>query len=153
MIVTFNIPGKCEPKGSVSGFPIMRKNGKMGVVITHPKKVKAWQKIVSDAVAHHEPLSGPLGINLTFYLERPKTVTREYPEVKPDLDKLERAILDGLKPLIGNDSKVISLSSTKIYAHDSFVPGVIGAVWEITDQNKVYKLGQKEYNKWVDKHG
>ncbi len=141
MIVPFNILGKCEPKGSVSGFPIIRKNGKMGVVITHPKKVKAWQKIVSDAVAHHEQLSGPLGINLTFYLERPKTVKREYPEVKPDLDKLERAMLDGLKPLIGNDSKVVSLSSTKVYANETFPPGVIGAVWEIIDPNKVYNLG------------
>lgn len=38
----------------------------------------------------------PVRVDLTFTVDRPPSVTRDWPSVAPDVDKLARAILDGL---------------------------------------------------------
>jgi Holliday junction resolvase RusA-like endonuclease len=48
---------------------------------------------------------------------KPKTVNRQMPTVPPDLDKLIRAVLDGLTGVAyKDDGQVVRISAVKIYA-------------------------------------
>ena len=62
----------------------------------------------------------PVEITLVFHLPKPKSVKRDFPSVKPDLDKLVRSTFDGLTTggLFEDDALVIALSASKIYATD-----------------------------------
>ncbi|WP_250504872.1 RusA family crossover junction endodeoxyribonuclease [Bowdeniella massiliensis] len=74
------------------------------------------------------PYDGPVAVSVTFHLPRPKSVKRPWPSVKPDLDKLQRAIGDALAPRTGpkiltEDSRIIEWHSYKRYAEGE--PGVL----------------------------
>lgn len=113
------IPGKCIPQGSKS---VNRKTGHM---FEANGRLKAWRK---EAAVHldqyigtwfgaWEPYDGPLHVEVTFYLPRGKTVTRELPSVKPDIDKLMRALNDMLtiSGLIKDDARITSYWALKRY--------------------------------------
>jgi len=59
---------------------------------------------------------GAVKVEAVFYLTRKKTVTRLLPTVPPDVDKLSRALLDSCKPVWGDDSQVVRLEVSKVYA-------------------------------------
>ena len=137
----FNIQGIPAPKGSVSAFPIIKKDAfpiysikqlmqHLHINISHGKKAKVWEKQVKEYVQDFTPLEGALGVNLTFYMPRPKTVKRKDHTVKPDIDKLERAVLDGLKHVLGDDSHIVTITNTKVYESIEFPVGLIGVVYE-----------------------
>jgi Holliday junction resolvase RusA-like endonuclease len=106
------------------------------VVEAAGQKLKVWRKAI--AVACHELLSeehslllGPVRVEVDFYLPRPPTVKlskRSLPIVPPDLDKLSRALLDGLGQglngkvgdgiIYGDDSQVVELVARKFYADE-----------------------------------
>jgi Holliday junction resolvase RusA-like endonuclease len=66
-----------------------------------------------------ELLDEPLELSVIFYLPRPKTATRKFPAVMPDLDKLIRAVGDSLSGLVYvDDSRIIAISAQKRYADD-----------------------------------
>lgn len=71
-------------------------------------------------------------VNLTFVLAKPKTVTRKEPHIRPDIDKLVRAVLDGLTDVAyKDDEQVVKLSASKEY-------GETQGVWiRITDRAKL----------------
>lgn len=83
----------------------------------------------------------PVRVELTFTLERPATVDREWPSVPPDVDKLERAILDALTQaaLWGDDGQCVGLTAWKAYPgcllvpHPEDVLDVPGVVIRLTD--------------------
>jgi hypothetical protein len=121
-MISFWIDGEPAPQGSKTGFI---KNGRV-VMVESSKKVKPWRAAVFETTARHmswETLSAfdkPVKIRLAFHLPRPKTVTRKWPGVKPDLDKLIRSTFDGLTMggLYTDDALVISVSATKQYSTD-----------------------------------
>ena len=77
----------------------------------------------------HIPYAGPLYAKLTFYLPRPKTVDRMWPFVKPDLDNLAKAVLDGLNGVVfHDDAQVCCMDLAKQYAVDR-----VGVQVEITE--------------------
>jgi Holliday junction resolvase RusA-like endonuclease len=99
------------------------------------KAVGPWREAVRAetqlAVGRDLPLGGPVAVTLMFYLARPAGHFRtgrnahllrprapEYPAGRPDLDKLARAVLDGLT--MGgawkDDSQVWNLHAQKVYA-------------------------------------
>ena len=96
------------------------------VMVESSKKVKPWREAVTIKTAQHmswetlNPMDSPVEIALVFYLPRPKTVTRRWPSVKPDLDKLIRSTFDGLTTggLYTDDALVIAVSASKEYATD-----------------------------------
>ena len=67
----------------------------------------------------------PLYCSLQFFMPRGKTVKRAHHTVKPDVDKLERAVLDAMTiaGVWSDDAQVISGPRGKRYA-DECVPGV-----------------------------
>jgi Holliday junction resolvase RusA-like endonuclease len=117
-VISYFIPGEPAPQGSKNGFV---KNGRV-VMVESSKKVKPWRESVAlhtrDKIS--EPMNCPVEIALVFHLPRPKTVTRKWPAVKPDLDKLIRSTFDGLTTggLYTDDALVIAVSASKQYATD-----------------------------------
>lgn len=131
--VCFTILGKTQPAGSKKGFPIYKKNGKVGVVITDTNpKAKEWKSMVADAlkeVFDGPLLRGPLAVFMTFIIVRPKGHYRSgknshllkadapmFPTVKPDVLKLARGTEDALKGILwGDDAQTVDLVLQKRY--------------------------------------
>jgi len=135
MMISFWIDGEPAPQGSKNGFV---KNGRI-VMVESSKKVKPWREAVTIKTAQHmswaklNPMDSPVEIALVFHLPRPKTVTRKWPAVKPDLDKLIRSTFDGLTTggLYTDDALVIAVSASKQYATDRIGCQVIAS--EVAD--------------------
>lgn len=92
------------------------------------KGLGAWRIDVRDALNeawHEEPRDGAVFVSLGFAFLRPKSVTekkRPYVTVKPDIDKLARAVLDAMTGVvIRDDAQVVKLEVEKQY---SVVTGV-----------------------------
>ncbi len=136
-VLYFEIDGAPAPKGSMHGFPIQRKKGtgksKWGAIVTHSDKSKVWEKHIRTHLKDLRPLVGPVTIELWFFLPRPKSVTRPFPSVVPDLDKLDRAIMDGLKDIWEDDSRVVTIETHKRYADEDFPVGVMIRIQEKVD--------------------
>jgi Holliday junction resolvase RusA-like endonuclease len=121
-VISYFIEGEPAPQGSKNGFV---KNGRV-VMVESSKKVKPWREAVTIKTAQHmsweglNAITNPVEIALIFHLPKPKSVKRDFPSVKPDLDKLVRSTFDGLTTggLYEDDALVIALSASKIYATD-----------------------------------
>jgi crossover junction endodeoxyribonuclease RusA len=66
-------------------------------------------------------LNGPVEVRIDFYLPRPKSVpeaARRWPCVKPDADKLTRAVFDSLTiaRIIADDARIVHHDVWKHYA-------------------------------------
>jgi len=115
---SYFIEGEPAPQGSKNGFI---KNGRV-VLVESSKKVKPWRAAVARETAqfmrNRGMITDPVEITLLFHLPRPKSVTRLFPSVKPDLDKLIRSTFDGLTTggLYTDDALVIAVTATKTYA-------------------------------------
>ncbi len=74
-------------------------------------------------------------MSVTFVLPRPKSAPKRriWPEVKPDLDKLVRALCDALTQCgaWGDDAQLIHLTATKRYVGTSDILDVPGVVVDI----------------------
>ena len=101
------------------------------IVQVNSAKHKRWRNAVSFAALDlvgpdFEPLDEPLELSVIFYLPRPKSVTRDFPAVMPDVDKLLRAVFDSLSGIIYvDDSRIITATAQKRYAGDGGVGAVI----------------------------
>lgn len=117
-MISYFVEGEPAPQGSKNGFV---KNGRV-VMVESSKKVKPWREAVAwqTKAKVTEPMTSPVEIALVFHLPRPKSVSRVWPSVKPDLDKLIRSTFDGLTTggLYTDDALVIAVSASKQYATD-----------------------------------
>jgi Holliday junction resolvase RusA-like endonuclease len=86
------------------------------------RAVGPWREAVRTEVqrAGGAQLAGPVAVSVQFFLARPASRRDAYPAKRPDLDKLCRAILDGLKAggAYRDDGQVVSLTAAKFWAHD-----------------------------------
>lgn len=127
-----------HPEGSMRAFIY---NGIAKVAHMNSAELKKWRRIV--AVKANEVLCQNRAfldypekdccydIHMWFHLLRPKTVKRRWLTVRPDLDKLGRAILDSLggtkdsgNIVYDDDGKITSLFATKSYVETSEETGV-----------------------------
>lgn len=74
---------------------------------------------------------GPVTVSLSFYFAPPKRARNCYPS--PDLDKLVRAVFDGLVrgQLLGDDRQVIAVTAQKAWASDPGRVGCAVTVYEV----------------------
>lgn len=92
-------------------------------VTSDSKKMKPWRQDVADLAreAGARIRLGAVHVLITFYLPRPTAKRRNkrlivHPDVKPDIDKLARAILDALTRIAWkDDGQVTDLSIRKTY--------------------------------------
>jgi crossover junction endodeoxyribonuclease RusA len=134
MEISFDVLGRPAPQGSKKSIGNNR-------FIETSKFLPAWRAEVKRAAQHAvevngwEPVSGPVELEVMFYLERPATISatkRPYPIVPPDIDKLLRAVGDSLTGVVyDDDSQVIRTLAWKTYA-DTREPGAFIRVNELS---------------------
>lgn len=115
--VSFRVIGEPAPQGS-------KRHVGRGILIESSKKVKPWRQDVAaaalEARAGRPPMDGPVMVEIAFYLARPKSApkSRQYPDRKPDIDKLVRSTLDAIVTagLIHDDGQVCSIDASKHFA-------------------------------------
>ena len=107
----FRVDGKPISQGSMSVF-----NGR--IVHQKSKELMAWRSAIHVTCRERmTPIVGAVFVGLEFDMPAPQRNTRHYPFVKPDLDKLVRAVLDGLTgAAFKDDSQVVELMASKRYA-------------------------------------
>ena len=102
------------------------------VLVESSKRLPAWRIAVQDAALQHLtpiPAGVPVRVEIHFVMPRPKSLPKSRPTppaVKRigDLDKLCRAILDGLDgPAYADDSQVTVLVADKRIAEPGEEPG------------------------------
>ena len=95
-----------------------------GRLIEASAKLDPWRKAVGEAASlvcgDSLPITGAVHVNIVFTMTKPKSVKRDLPIVRPDLDKLCRAVLDAISlpryfQVLEEDSQVVSLLATKVY--------------------------------------
>ena len=104
-MITFRVNGIPIPQGSMKVI-----NGRVlhsqGSALAGWRSLIGWEARGAGALPH----SLPVKISITFFMPRPKTVKRELPSVAPDLDKLIRAVLDGLTGVAyADDGQVVQI--------------------------------------------
>jgi crossover junction endodeoxyribonuclease RusA len=126
----FFIAGRPIPQGSLKFI-----NGH--AIHVRAQDLALWRADIANAArAINIPKAeGPVKIDLKFVFYRPKTVKRKEPSVRPDLDKLIRAVLDGLTDVAyKDDEQVTDLTASKSYGEQQ-------GVWIIvTDKEKSVTL-------------
>jgi Holliday junction resolvase RusA-like endonuclease len=101
-----------------------------------PGTADEWKLAVALAARPKQPLNpldGPIGIALIFYLPRPQRLLSKNapaPRIahvsKPDIDNLCKAVLDALTDdqWFGDDSQIARLDAQKFYASKDGASGV-----------------------------
>lgn len=119
-MIVLNVEGRPTPQGSKRVF-----NGR--IVEAQSANLKKWRGAIAEACLKQPQEQihlGPIRLEVDFYLERPKTVKfskRPLPIVAPDLDKLVRAVGDGIGQsgaIWGDDSQIVEILARKFYADD-----------------------------------
>lgn len=143
-----SVLGTPIPQGSKSGFK--RKGTERIIVIdNNAKKLKPWREAISAATHNaiaaqdYRPADGPLQAELTFYFDRPayhfgtgknagrlKADAPWYVDVKPDIDKLVRAVLDGLTDAAAwaDDARCARLAVEQLYVAPGQAAGVLARI-------------------------
>lgn len=125
------VSGTPAPQGSLKAFV----RGKRAIITSANKRTMPWRATVReqliDAGHGHELLDSPVRIVMEFHMQRPKghygkkglrKSAPPYPTVKPDIDKLERAVLDALTGVVlWDDARVVEINSKKKWANGHIV--------------------------------
>lgn len=125
------VEGKPAPVGSY--MPRQRKDGRLFLLRANAQAAEQWRRAVvtaakqamRDAAWPAQTDDANYTVSLSFLLPKPKTVKREQPTVKPDIDKLCRSTLDALtvSGAISDDARVTQLIACKTYAMAGEQPG------------------------------
>ena len=81
-------------------------------------KTRKWEKYFTMAARAHKPLkpfTGPVSLDVTFFIQRPKSVKRLAPICRPDIDNFLKATMDAMHEFWVDDAQVIYVSCAKGY--------------------------------------
>jgi len=128
MNLLFIVQGEAIPQGSKT---IAQGGGKVWLRDSNPK-LKTWRRNFTYQVLAQLPdglsfeAHAAVRAVILIYLPKPKTVTRVQPTVKPDVDKLLRAIFDGLTEakVWHDDSQCVDVRVSKHYCLPGDTPKV-----------------------------
>lgn len=121
MKLSITVYGKALTKGSAQAYALKTKGGRIhaGIKADNPK-LQAWEQAVRlaavEAMAGRELIRAPVTASMEFFFARPKAhyrTGRHAGELRPsapvihdqnpDLDKLTRAVFDGLTGIVFDD--------------------------------------------------
>jgi crossover junction endodeoxyribonuclease RusA len=126
--------GDPKPQGSKRGF--VTKTGKVALVEMAGNPLKLWRESIALTAQveakkqNWEVTDQPVSMEVIFYMKKPQKPKFSLPAVRPDIDKLLRALLDGLtqaKTVYLDDSQVCILQASKTYGE----PRVEIKLWKI----------------------
>jgi crossover junction endodeoxyribonuclease RusA len=106
-----------------------------GRMIEQSKAVGPWREAIRSETQHvmerlaYDPFDSPVHVVIQFSLPRPKSTPKRvnWPAKRPDLDKLARAVLDGLTDGGAwlDDGQVVKMGLVKHYATEGNPPGCL----------------------------
>lgn len=134
-LIEFFVAGEPVPQGSTRSFYIEKLNR---VVTTHGNRnTDRWrQRIATEAQRSNEDRDASFYcedrncgyvVTLHFLFSKPKSMPkkRRLNTKRPDLDKLIRAVLDGITGvLIPDDAQVMGIVASKSYSDGTHQPGL-----------------------------
>lgn len=137
---SFFVLGVPVPKGSTRAF--LPKGWTRSIITADNAKTKPWQAEIRAAAVDAQPegiaaTNGPVRIDVVFFFPRPtghfgsggnagklKATAPALHTVKPDADKLKRAVFDALKGIVFvDDARVCSGRAEKYYSRSGLPPG------------------------------
>jgi len=116
-MVSLTVYGHPVPKARAR--TVRTKKGKS--ISFTPEQTASWEDSIRAQALQSRPgqlLDGPLALEATFYLLRPKSRPKKeiYPDRKPDLDNLVKSVKDALEGVIyTNDSRIVDEVVRKRY--------------------------------------
>lgn len=122
MRIDFIVTGRAVPQGGLRIIPLP--DGKRILAPNNSASLNPWRKRVRNAAKYAMRLANaevfgpdiPVYVQIQFCFLRPKSTDRVFPTVKPDIDKLERAVLDSLTGVVyADDSQVVWVNKKKRY--------------------------------------
>jgi crossover junction endodeoxyribonuclease RusA len=129
------IHGRPAQQGSSKAFIVRdRRTGRPRAIVTSDNRteLQAWREAVRteaqtaaiDEAGYRD--RGPVELTITWELPRPKRARAgDLPDGRPDIDKLERAVLDALTGVwYRDDGQVTDLTGRKRYAEPGEPPRV-----------------------------
>lgn len=121
--VQFHVDGVPVPQGSKT---VARGGGKTWLRDANAAVLKPWRHKVAAAADVGVTFTKPVAVTARFHMPRPARQRFDRPGVRPDIDKLARAVLDGITDggLLVDDSLVVRLVVEEFYSES---PGV--TVW------------------------
>jgi Holliday junction resolvase RusA-like endonuclease len=120
--MAFQVFGDPVPQGSKRAFVV---KNRAVVVDDNKATLRSWRTAVVDAARAElngeAPDLGPVRVTLMFFLRQPKRPKAPVPITKPDVDKLARAVLDGMTDagVFRDDSQVTTLTVRKRYTTEA----------------------------------
>lgn len=125
-VLRLNVEGTPVPQGSKSAW-VNKATSRAVMFDQNTKKLAPWRETVHTAASvlfkGDRVDDVAVVVILEFRMPRPASVKRAFPHVKPDVDKLARAVLDALTGVVfKDDSQVVSLQASKVYSDR---PGVL----------------------------
>lgn len=117
-MIKFTVLGNPVAKARTKAY-YNKYTGRAGVYT--PSNTRNFEAYVRQIAAEHAPetlLDCPLGIEMVFYLQKPKSASKKviFPATKPDLDNLCKSICDAMEGIIyTNDSRAVNKTLAKRY--------------------------------------
>lgn len=144
-MIHFTVYGKPQPQGSAKAFvynAFNRRTNQMqprAAITSDNKNLKPWRQQVSQTAIEAAkgeiiPRGTPVSIWLMFYFDAPASLSKKASRMKttkPDIDKLERAVLDALTGTIfEDDAQVAIVRKQKCFAQPERVEIYVGAIFD-----------------------
>lgn len=126
-VVHFEVPGPPQPQGSMR--PMISRTTGLAMVKSDNVRLRSWRGEAAWEASHAkpigmcEPFAGAVKVSVQFVFVRPKSVTptrRPSHTVKPDIDKLTRALFDAMSGIVfRDDAQVIQVFAMKTYGPEA----------------------------------
>ena len=88
-----------------------------------PEATRNYERFIRDLTklqwGKSKSIEKPIKMDIVFHMKRPASVPprkRKYPSVRPDLDNLEKALIDAMQGIVFvDDSQIVTKTSSKVY--------------------------------------
>ena len=113
-MISFFIAG--IPRPTQTGSVVRPGGGKRAFPVYRNTEWASYCRLVASEKGPMEPLTGPVELRLTFYLPRPQKPKCPWPITRPDLDNLEKKLLDGWNGILWvDDAQIVRKEVEKRY--------------------------------------
>lgn len=119
--ISFIVLGRPETQGSIRAFMIKGKPR----LTSDNAKLKPWRQQLGWMALANRPTDNiwagrhePVSVEMLFYFKPPKKLPkgRPRPSVKPDVDKLQRAVFDAMSGILYvDDGQIVGVHAAKFY--------------------------------------
>ena len=131
--LNFDVPGKPQGKARARSQIVTAKDGRQFTSHYTPKKTREYEEYVGwrakREMRGQSKTSEPVQLMFNAYIEVPKSwpnwkrdlalAGKIEPTCKPDIDNIEKALLDGLNGVVWHDdAQVVSVQKNKYYARN-----------------------------------